>query len=100
MPFASLAESHGAIYSTMFMVFRNSWAYLFNNDEAVVANVAWILPIVSLFQVFDGLGAVTAGILRSIGKQFTGALLNLRSGKSISTSLQSLPAAASCRTAQ
>ena len=63
----------------MFMVFRNSWAYLFNNDPAVVANVAWILPIVALFQVVDGLGAVTAGILRSVGKQFTGALLNLRS---------------------
>lgn len=40
--------------------------------------VGFILPIVALFQVFDGLGAVTAGILRAEGKQFTGALLNLR----------------------
>jgi multidrug resistance protein, MATE family len=45
---------------------------------AVVTMVAHILPMVALFQVFDGLGAITAGILRAEGKQFTGALLNLR----------------------
>ncbi|EKM56871.1 uncharacterized protein PHACADRAFT_91175, partial [Phanerochaete carnosa HHB-10118-sp] len=65
------------IWSTMFMVFRNSWGYLFNDDLSVVSLVAYILPIVALFQLFDGLGGVTAGILRAQGKQFTGALLNL-----------------------
>lgn len=81
-----------AKYSTMFMVFRDSWAHLFNDDPGkwsavvspvrktipdccvcvtieVVELVAAILPIVALFQVFDGLGGVTAGILRAIGKQ-------------------------------
>ncbi|KAI0367216.1 MATE efflux family protein [Pilatotrama ljubarskyi] len=66
-----------AVWSTMFMVFRHSWAHLFNDDPAVVTLVASILPLVALFQVFDGLSAITAGILRAIGKQFTGALLNL-----------------------
>ncbi|KAH9855642.1 MATE efflux family protein [Lenzites betulinus] len=66
-----------AIWSTMFVVFRNHWAHLFNDDEAVVALVASILPLVALFQVFDGLSAITSGVLRAIGKQFTGALLNL-----------------------
>ncbi|TBU24333.1 MATE efflux family protein [Dichomitus squalens] len=66
-----------AVWSTMFMVFRHSWAHLFNDDPAVVSLVASILPLVALFQVFDGLGAITSGILRAIGKQFTGALLNL-----------------------
>ncbi|TFK47550.1 MATE efflux family protein [Heliocybe sulcata] len=66
-----------SIASTMFMVFRNSWAYLFNNDPEVVKLVASILPLVALFQVFDGLGATTGGILRARGKQFTGAMLNL-----------------------
>ncbi|TDL13472.1 MATE efflux family protein [Rickenella mellea] len=65
------------ISSTMFLVFRNSWAYIFNDDPAVVSLVASILPLVALFQVFDGLSACTAGILRARGKQFTGALLNL-----------------------
>ncbi|EPS96474.1 hypothetical protein FOMPIDRAFT_1018837 [Fomitopsis schrenkii] len=65
------------VWSAMFMIFRKSWAHLFNDDPEVVELVAAILPIVALFQVFDGIGGVTAGILRAIGKQFTGALLNL-----------------------
>jgi len=65
------------VWSTMFMVFRSSWAHLFNDDPEVVELVASILPVVALFQVFDGLGGVTGGILRAAGKQFTGALLNL-----------------------
>ncbi|KAI0070551.1 MATE efflux family protein [Panus rudis PR-1116 ss-1] len=72
-----MAVGIGLIWSTMFMVFRHSWGYIFNDDESVVKLVAAILPIVSLFQVFDGLGAVTGGVLRAVGKQFTGALLNL-----------------------
>lgn len=46
-------------------------------NAEVVSLVAAILPLVALFQVFDGLSAITAGILRAVGKQFTGALLNL-----------------------
>ena len=46
---------------------------------AVVSLVAAILPLVALFQVFDGLSAIAGGVLRAIGKQFTGALLNLSS---------------------
>lgn len=63
--------------STMFLVFRHSWAYMFNNDPEVVNLVASILPLVALFQVFDGNSAVTSGILRARGKQVTGAILNL-----------------------
>ncbi|EPQ53474.1 MATE efflux family protein [Gloeophyllum trabeum ATCC 11539] len=66
-----------SIASTMFMIFRKSWGHLFNDDPAVVELVASILPLVALFQVFDGLGATTGGILRARGKQFTGAMLNL-----------------------
>ncbi|KAJ6501268.1 MATE efflux family protein [Mycena vulgaris] len=65
------------VFSAMFMVFRHSWAYLFNDDPVVVDLVASILPLVALFQVFDGTSAVTGGILRAKGKQMTGALLNL-----------------------
>ncbi|EDR01957.1 multidrug/Oligosaccharidyl-lipid/Polysaccharide flippase, partial [Laccaria bicolor S238N-H82] len=65
------------ISSAMFLIFRNVWGYLFNNDPEVVGLVASILPLVALFQVFDGNAAVTGGILRARGKQFTGALLNL-----------------------
>ena len=70
---------------------------MFNDDPQVVALVASILPLVALFQVFDGISAVTGGILRAQGRQvkqlpsfppeqkqtsdipqkFLGALLNL-----------------------
>jgi MATE family multidrug resistance protein len=70
----------------MFIGFRHSWAYLFNNDPGrylnhyfdqklkifkteVVKLVASVLPIMGLCQVFDGWSAVTGGILRAKGKQ-------------------------------
>ncbi|KAF9561399.1 MATE efflux family protein [Agrocybe pediades] len=63
--------------STLFLVFRRQWAYMFNDDPDVVDLVASIIPLLSLFQVFDGTSAVASGILRARGKQFLGALLNL-----------------------
>ena len=35
----------------------------------VVGLVAHIMPLVALFQVFDGLSAITGGVLRARGKQ-------------------------------
>lgn len=40
----------------------------FSFAEVVVLTAA-ILPLVALFQVFDGTAAVTGGILRARGKQ-------------------------------
>ncbi|KAJ7145135.1 multidrug Oligosaccharidyl-lipid polysaccharide flippase [Mycena crocata] len=62
---------------TMFLIFRNNWAYMFNEDPAVGTLVATLLPLVGLFQFFDGVATVTGGILRARGKQVIGALLNL-----------------------
>jgi len=62
--------------STFFMVFKDNWAYIFNDDIKVVKLVARIMPLVALFQIFDGLCAVTGGVLRSRGSQSLGALLN------------------------
>ncbi|EGO03410.1 hypothetical protein SERLA73DRAFT_174879 [Serpula lacrymans var. lacrymans S7.3] len=66
-----------SFWSVLYLSFRKSWGHLFNDDPEVVTLVASILPLVALFQVFDAVSAVTAGILRARGKQFTGALLNL-----------------------
>ncbi|KAH8998173.1 MATE efflux family protein [Lactarius akahatsu] len=105
--FAGVSRSRAALLSSMwrvtdlhyhsaiFLTFRNKWGYLFNDDPSasissalpgvitslcvlgVINLVASILPLVALFQVFDGLNTVSGGILRARGKQFTGALLNL-----------------------
>lgn len=55
--------------SAVFIVFRDGWGYLFNDDPEVVAVVATVLPLVALSQVFDGLSGTTAGILRARGRQ-------------------------------
>ncbi|KAG2752800.1 MATE efflux family protein [Suillus brevipes Sb2] len=73
----SLAVGISVIWSTMFVSFRQSWAYMVNDDPKVVALVASILPLVATYQVFDGIAAVTGGVLRAQGKQLIGALLNI-----------------------
>lgn len=73
----SLAVGISVIWSTMFISFRQSWAYMVNDDPKVVALVASILPLVATYQVFDGIAAVTGGVLRAQGKQLIGALLNI-----------------------
>ncbi|KAG8213057.1 MATE efflux family protein [Butyriboletus roseoflavus] len=53
------------------------FSYIFNSDPEVVSLVASILPIVALFQVFDGTAGIAGGIFRAQGKQSVGAILNL-----------------------
>ncbi|KAK7031271.1 ethionine resistance protein [Paramarasmius palmivorus] len=65
------------VFSLMFFTFRRSWSYMFNEDPEVATMVSSTLPLVALFQVFDGNSAVANGVLRARGKQVTGALLNL-----------------------
>lgn len=63
--------------SALLVVFRDRIAYLFNNDPEVVAMVAKVALWVALFQVADGLVGTTGGVLRAVGKQSAGALINL-----------------------
>ncbi|KAB5592882.1 MATE efflux family protein [Ceratobasidium theobromae] len=63
--------------STLYIVFRERWGYLFNNDETVVGVVSIILPLVAVFQVVDGINCVAGGALRARGKQSLGALVNI-----------------------
>lgn len=58
---------------------KHLWAHELSKNIDVALMVASILPLVALFQIFDGNAAITGGILRARGKQGTGALLNLRS---------------------
>ena len=84
------------VLSTIFYVFRKQWAHIFNDDPGlslhyngdrladsisteVVTLVASIMPLLALFQVFDGTSAVTAGIFRARGKQVS-SLVSLHYG--------------------
>ncbi|KAJ7581061.1 multidrug/Oligosaccharidyl-lipid/Polysaccharide flippase [Mycena floridula] len=72
-----MAAVFSCLTSTLFLVVRNSLAHVFNDDPEVVKLVASIIPLVALFQLFDGVSGVTAGILRARGKQILGAFLNV-----------------------
>ena len=65
------------IFSTLFLVFRNKWAYMFNSDPEVVSLVASIIPLLANVQIFDTTSAIVSGILRARGMQGVGALLSL-----------------------
>ncbi|KAJ9161896.1 MATE efflux family protein [Coniochaeta hoffmannii] len=50
---------------------------LFTKDTEVIEIVAAVTPVVAIMQVFDGLAAVSHGLLRGIGRQEIGGYVNL-----------------------
>ncbi|KIY65757.1 MATE efflux family protein [Cylindrobasidium torrendii FP15055 ss-10] len=66
-----------AVSCSILFGLRNVWGWLFTDSQEVVDTAAKILPLVAIFQVFDGGAGVTSGILRARGMQITGAVLNL-----------------------
>ncbi|OCF54823.1 MATE family multidrug resistance protein [Kwoniella mangroviensis CBS 10435] len=67
------------INSSICVIFRKNWGYLFNNDAEVVSLVAEIMPYIALFQLSDGIVSTAGAVLRSLGLHTTGALINLTS---------------------
>ncbi|KAF8079284.1 mate-domain-containing protein [Lyophyllum atratum] len=59
------------IVSTIYLVFRNSWAHMFTNDPGEY------YPRLQGSISNDGNASITGGILRARGEQFIGALLNI-----------------------
>ena len=52
-------------------------AHWYTTDEAVIALAAVLIPIAGVFQVFDGIQAVCAGVLRGLGDTRAPFLINL-----------------------
>ncbi|KAG6919085.1 hypothetical protein DXG01_009338 [Tephrocybe rancida] len=72
-----LASICSIALSSMYLIFRASWARMFSNDPDVISLVTAVIPVIALFQIVDANACVTAGLLRATGRQFTGALLNI-----------------------
>lgn len=51
----------------IFLAFPRPLADLFTDDPALIELAALLLPIAGVFQIFDGLQAVGAGVLRGLG---------------------------------
>jgi len=57
-------------------LFRNVWGHIFTNDQEVVNLVEKVLIIYAIAQIFDGTQGVAAGVLRGLGKQNLGFVMN------------------------
>ncbi|KAH8649390.1 mate-domain-containing protein [Xylariales sp. PMI_506] len=74
---AILSVVSGSIILVSLFSVRYSIGALFNSDdERVVALVADVIPYVALFQIADGLNGSCGGVLRGMGRQWVGALVN------------------------
>ncbi|WP_045118327.1 MATE family efflux transporter [Haliangium ochraceum] len=64
------------VSAAIFVGLRWHLPRLFTQDAGVIALAATILPIAGAFQLFDGVQAVGAGILRGMGNTLPAALFN------------------------
>ncbi|NXR77778.1 S47A2 protein, partial [Pycnonotus jocosus] len=55
---------------------RNVLGYVFTNDKEIIDLVAWVMPIYVVFHLFEAMTGACSGVLRGIGKQKFGAILN------------------------
>lgn len=74
---AVLSTLVGAVILTLLLATRGVFGRLFNDDERVVRLVGAVMPYVALFQIADGLNGSCGGVLRGMGRQWVGALVNL-----------------------
>ncbi|XP_050765166.1 multidrug and toxin extrusion protein 1-like [Gymnogyps californianus] len=50
--------------------------YIFTRDKEIVDLVAWVMPVYVVFHLFEAMCGACSGVLRGIGKQKFGAILN------------------------
>ncbi|XP_010179398.1 PREDICTED: multidrug and toxin extrusion protein 1-like, partial [Mesitornis unicolor] len=50
--------------------------YIFTPDKEIVDLVAWVMPVYIVFHLFEAMCGACSGVLRGIGKQKFGAILN------------------------
>ena len=60
-----------------FRMFPEGLARLYTTDTTVIMLAAMLIPIAGVFQVFDGVQAVAAGVLRGIGDTHAPAVINV-----------------------
>lgn len=74
---AVLSTILGAVILVVLMSTKDVFGRIFNDDERVVKLVSEVMPFVALFQIADGLNGSCGGVLRGMGRQWVGALVNI-----------------------
>ena len=65
------------VFATLFAAIPGALARLYTPDPAVIAMAAALLPIAAMFQVFDGVQVVAAGVLRGAADTTLPAMIAL-----------------------
>lgn len=76
---AVLSMVLGAVIFATLMGTKDVFGRLFNDDQRVIKLVADVMPYVAAFQIADGLNGSCGGVLRGMGRQWVGALVNILS---------------------
>ena len=63
--------------AALFILAPRALASLYSRDAGVIAVAASLIPLAGVFQVFDGLQAVSSGILRGVGDTRAPMLVNV-----------------------
>ena len=66
-----------AVAGIMIMVLHGNLPAIFTSDAAVLASAVALLPMAAGFQIFDGVQAVSAGVLRGAGKTVPAAAIGI-----------------------
>ncbi|KAJ2077280.1 ethionine resistance protein [Coemansia sp. RSA 988] len=66
----------GAATLVAALVVSSWWGSIYSDDRQIIAGIAVIMPASALFQMADAINAVGSGVLRSVGRQNLGALIN------------------------
>ncbi|KAG8168884.1 hypothetical protein KVR01_001633 [Diaporthe batatas] len=74
---AVLSTVMGALILAVLMGTKDVFGRLFNDDDRVVELVSKVMPFVALFQIADGLNGSCGGVLRGMGRQWVGAVVNI-----------------------
>ena len=61
-----MALIYGSVCAAIFIIFRNSLPYLFNDTLKVVSMASYLLLFAAIFQISDSTQAISAGLLRGI----------------------------------
>ncbi|KAA8908367.1 mate-domain-containing protein [Sphaerosporella brunnea] len=72
-----LAAGVGFFNCVLVMATRHQVVRLFSDDPEVIALFMKTIPLGAVFQLFDAIGACTAGLLRGQGRQHLGSYINL-----------------------
>ena len=70
-----LAGGTGSLIVILVLCFRNQIPYLLTSDKEVVALMLSAIPLLAIFTLIDAVAGAITGVIRGMGKQYIGALI-------------------------